>query len=102
MTIWTNSKMTTLFYSDQPATTGQPCSVKIDDTGIVVNYEASGVGQVQYKGPKNEDGHFELRAPEVQGLASLHMFPGSSILEGHWREEGIRGMWRIDLGEPTT
>jgi hypothetical protein len=40
------------------------------------------------------EGHFELRGENFDGHASLHMFPGSSVLEGSWAEEGERGMWR--------
>ena len=95
MTIWNASKMTTLFYSDEPAAEDYPCVVKIDDNEIVIEYEDDGI--VQYRGSNRGDGHFELHATGVEGKASLHMFPGSSIIEGSWIEDGYRGMWRIKL-----
>lgn len=95
MQIWRNSKMSTLYYSDWPASEDHPCVVKIDDNEILVEYENDGI--VQYKGRNTGTGHFELHAPKVKGKASLHMFPNSSLLEGSWIESGYRGMWRIKL-----
>lgn len=97
MTIWHNSRMTTLYYSDEPAKEDYPCVVKIDDNGILVEYEDEDGGIQQYKGQNNKNGHFELNAPDLHGHASLHMFPDSTILEGSWIEGGYRGMWRIEL-----
>lgn len=87
--------MTTLYYSDEPASEDFPCVVKIDDNQILIEYEDDGI--VQYCGSNSSDGHLELHAPEVEGKASLHRFPGSSIVEGSWVEGSYRGMWRIKL-----
>lgn len=94
MTIWKNSTMTTFYYSSNAEDI--PCIVKIDDKTILVEYEDEGV--VQYKGRNNNDGHFELTAPQANGRASLHQFPNGEVLEGYWSEDGNRGMWRISLG----
>lgn len=98
MAIWRNSKMTSLYYSEEAADEDYPCIVRVDDEGILVEYEDS-KGVKQYCGKNSGNGHFELHAPEVKGKASLHMFPGASILEGSWVEAGYRGMWRIELGD---
>lgn len=96
MPIWTNSKMSLLYYSEESGTEDYPCVVKIDESEILVEYDDDGIRQ--YRGKNRGDGHFELHAPDIQGKASLHMFPGSSILEGSWVEGSYRGMWRIKLG----
>jgi hypothetical protein len=95
MTIWGNSKMTTLYYSDDSAALDYPCVVKIDDKHVIVEYEDDGAKQ--YCGPNNGTDHFELKATDGDGHASLHRFPDSIILEGSWKEGGVRGMWKIKL-----
>lgn len=95
MTIWNNSKMCILFYSDESAKENFPCIVKINDDEILVEYKDDGL--VQYRGINNKNGHFELYSHEVNGNASLHMSPGELVLEGSWIENGLRGMWLIDL-----
>lgn len=94
MGIWKTSSMTILFYSKDPSE-NYPCEVKIDGNRILVEYDDDGV--VQYEGVSNGEGHFELNGSGFNGRASLHMFPGSLVLEGSWAEEGYRGMWKINL-----
>ena len=96
MTIWTQCKMSTLYYSDDDAAENYPCVVKITDDEILVEYDDEGL--VQYHGAHDGSGHFVLTAPSVQGRASLHRFPDADILEGAWVEGSHRGMWRIELG----
>lgn len=95
MAIFKNCKMSLLWYSAEASAEQEPCIVKIDDQEILVEYEDDGL--VQYKGKNNGDGHFELNSPDVEGHASLHMFPNSNVLEGSWVEGKRRGMWRIVL-----
>lgn len=94
MELYSDCTMTTLYHSNEPSE-DYPCVVKLEDDQILVEYEDDGL--VQYEGTRNGEGHFELRGIGFQGHASLHMFSGSSILEGSWVEEGYRGMWRITL-----
>ncbi len=61
----------------------------------IVEYEDDGAKQ--YCGPNNGTDHFELKATDGDGHASLHRFPDSIILEGSWKEGGVRGMWKIKL-----
>ena len=96
MTIWHNSKMTTLYYSDEPANEDCPCVVRVDERGILVEY-GEGEERRQYAGVSRGEGHYELEAVGFTGKACLHTFVGSVILEGSWIEEGYRGMWRIRL-----
>lgn len=96
MPIWQNSKMTSIYYTTEPASEDYPCVVRIDDQGILVEYQDNGEIR-QYRGPDRGNGHFELEAIDINGRASLHMFPGSVILEGSWIEASYRGMWRIKL-----
>lgn len=95
MTIWNNSKMTTLYYSDDAASQNFPCIVKMTDDEILVEYDDDGL--VQYRGVNDGSGHFVLTAREVDGRASLHRFPESEILEGSWVEGAVLGMWRVHL-----
>lgn len=95
MPIWKNSKMTTLYYSADPASVDCPCVVKIDDNEILIEYEDDGIRQ--YRGRNDGTGHFVLYAPDIDGKGSLHMFPEAIILRGSWTEGGERGMWSIQL-----
>lgn len=95
MTIWKNSKMTTLYYSNQSASLDYPCVVKIDEKEILIEYEDEGIKQ--YHGLNDGTGHFILHAPDINGKGSLHMFPGATLLQGSWIEAGERGMWSIKL-----
>jgi hypothetical protein len=87
------------FHFGKEAAESQTCEVRIMDDGeIVVSYETDG-DFVVYKGEEQGQGHYLLESEEPQGRASLHRFPGSLILEGYWEEDGMKGMWRIELGE---
>jgi len=97
MTIWHNSKMTSLYFNDDEASENYDCVVKIEDGLILVEYELEEGGIAQYEGEEIGAGHFTLEYPEYSGKASLHMFPDSVILEGSWVEGGARGMWKIHL-----
>jgi hypothetical protein len=96
LNIWNHCTADTVFYSKDEAWTDYPCTVKLTDEEIIVEYEEDDQ-IVQYRGRNNGDGHFELTSKEVGGRASLHMFHSSRILEGSWRESGERGMWIIRL-----
>lgn len=93
--LWENSKMTTLYYDTTAASESYPCVVRISDSEILVEYDDEGV--VQYRGGNDGTGHFELRADAINGRATLHRFADARRLEGSWIEEGVRGMWRIEL-----
>ena len=51
-----------------------------------------------YTGNEKGEGHYQLHCAENNGKATLHRFAESTILEGSWRESGVHGMWRIELG----
>ncbi|MFP3756244.1 hypothetical protein SB751_20320 [Cupriavidus sp. SIMBA_020] len=74
------------------------CLIKLDAKNIALEYEDE-YGQVVYTGQAEHPGHYVLRCPDRKGLATLHRMPGSSILEGFWREGDATGMWRIHLPE---
>lgn len=42
-----------------------------------------------------------LNAPEVQGVATLHRFADSVILEGFRRTDAEQGFWRLHLPHDT-
>lgn len=87
------------FHFGKEAAESHPCEVRIMDDGeIVVSYETDS-DFVLYKGEEQGAGHYLLECEEPQGRASLHRFPDSLILEGYWEEDGLKGMWRIELGE---
>ncbi len=96
MTIYDKSTMSTLYFSKDEAEEHWACTVKIADGEILVEYDEEGL--VQYKGKSFGEGHFRLALQsEGTGTATLHMFPDDDVLEGYWLEDGVRGMWRIDL-----
>lgn len=92
--IWNNSRMQVLYFNETEADESWPCVVRISETEIVVEYQDEST--VIYKGANDGTGHFTL-ACDDGSKATLHMFPGSDTLEGSWRENGDRGMWRIKL-----
>jgi hypothetical protein len=95
MQTWQHCRADFLYYDDI-AETGIECQVRTNRDEIVVSYNDD--GPVVYKGIKKGKGHFELKAPKINGRASLHMFENSKFLEGFWDEDGYKGMWRIWLG----
>ncbi|MDE2252908.1 MAG: hypothetical protein KGL42_01345 [Betaproteobacteria bacterium] len=60
MTIWNNSKMSTVYYADDSASESDPCVIKITDREILVEYDDDGL--VQYRGTNGGSGHFMLSA----------------------------------------
>lgn len=86
--------MVILYYSGNPSHE-VPCVVRIEGDQILVEYNNGGL--YQYNGVAKGEGHFELKAVGFDGRGTLHRFLNSSILEGGWIEEGIKGMWRIQL-----
>ncbi len=77
--------------------------VKIDDQQILVEYSEEEEGRdilKQYCGANDGTGHLTLDMNHngISGRATLHMFPGSTLLVGNWVEGSIRGMWSILLG----
>ncbi|MBS0198937.1 MAG: hypothetical protein JSR70_00640 [Proteobacteria bacterium] len=85
----------TIYYGSKHLAEAWDCIVKMTPEEILVEYQDNGL--VQYIGNNDGSGHVSLVATGVDGKATLHMFPGSEILEGTWVEDGERGMWRIEL-----
>lgn len=98
-TVYNNATFWTCYFG-QDAAERMPCEVKIngDNGEIAVSYESED-GYTVYAGNELGSGHYQLSSKEVNGRASLHAFPGGTILEGYWEEGGYKGMWRIELGE---
>ena len=97
MSIWKDCKASILYFSKDAAAENEPCTVKITQEAILVEYIDEDDGLIQYKGKNNGDGHFQLVSEKVRGRATLHRFAESTLLEGSWVEDGERGMWKIDL-----
>jgi hypothetical protein len=95
-----NARMDSFYEACDPDL-GEPCSVRIDDVHIRVEYEMDGT-RTAYEGRAIVPGQYRLESPEVKGHATLHQVPGSYCLEGSWAEGVERGMWRIELHEPVT
>jgi hypothetical protein len=91
---WPNSKFDSLWYSGD-ILRDLPCRVRIGDGHIEVTYEDDGL--VSYSGTEVGAGHFNLKRMDVAGEATLHMFPGTRIMDGYWVEGPSSGMWRISL-----
>lgn len=94
-----NSMYDSLYYDKTPAETKCACTVRIGDGLIELSYDDDDGGIVRYIGTEEGQGHFHLKAPEVNGKATLHSFDGSEVLEGFWVENGERGMWRVTLNK---
>jgi hypothetical protein len=75
-----------------------PCTVRIDDEMLVLEYMHNNNELCTYRGHSVGVGHFRLKADGFRGDATLHRFAASTILEGFWIEEAQQGMWRIRLG----
>jgi hypothetical protein len=101
MTVY-QARMDTIYYSDDPASEGAPCELRIDGDEIVVS-TGTGADTVVYEGRQLSEGHFHLRSSDPEGTATLHCFEKSRIFEGYWAEkdgpdyEGGRGFWRITI-----
>ena len=63
MTIWHNSKMTTLYFNNDEASENYDCVVKIEDGCILVEYEQEEGELAQYEGQEIGAGHFSLEYP---------------------------------------
>ena len=91
-----------LYFEEVPAVHDIACKVEISSTRCVLKYdEVDDIDPrpkfVEWSGHAVAPGHYELRTANG-GHASLHrMSAESRFLEGFWKEEGLRGMWRIDL-----
>lgn len=97
MQIWKNCTTDVLFYDETPAfINDEGYIVRLSDEKLEIAYDGA-EGAVCYQGKNNGNGHFELKAPEINGQASVHCFPKSNVMEGYWQEGGERGMWRIHL-----
>lgn len=97
MPFYPNARITVLFYAAVEADVDVPVKVRVDNGQILVEYLQNGCF-VQYTGQEVGAGHYKLTCRQLDGQASLHSFPSSSILEGYWKESGSKGMWRIVLG----
>ncbi len=84
------------YYAGKEADTDWPCEVRIDEEMIVLKYEGEH-GRITYRGHSVGAGHYRLQADGFNGKGTLHRFPGALVLEGHWAEEGNRGMWQIEF-----
>lgn len=73
-----------------------PCSVRIDDDIVVIEY-LDDQEPLVYRGNSSRDGHYRLKKDSGRGDATLHRFPTGKILEGFWVEDAQQGMWRIRL-----
>lgn len=98
MTLYTKAAMKICYFSDE-VSESLDCQVRIESDGeIAISYETDGQ-HIVYKGRAKGDGHYLLSCENVEGRATLHGFSDSRILEGYWEENGLKGMWRIELGE---
>ncbi len=97
MMIWNRCTADIIFYDERRAATNEEgYIVRLSDQTIEVAYDDD-EGAVCYRGKNNGNGHYELRAPERHGEASLHAIQDGHIMEGYWKEGESRGMWRIRL-----
>jgi hypothetical protein len=98
-TRFSNARIDTL-YEGCSADLQDPCLICFDDNTIQLSYDFDGVSAV-YSGSYLAPGHYRLKSADGKGLATLHHLPGSRQMVGSWTESGERGVWRIDLNEPT-
>jgi hypothetical protein len=105
MDIYTFAELT-IYYTNRGSDDGVRCRVQIsEDHCTVVFDQVEGtdkqVSVATWSG-KGVNGHYELSG-EVSGRnkakcrATLHRFPGATVLDGFWQENALTGMWRIKL-----
>lgn len=101
MTIYRGARAWT-YFGDTRVADSYDCEVRFgqDDGSIAVSYESDS-GRCLWLGSENGDGHYVLGCEELRGRASLHRFGDGLVLTGYWEESGERGMWRIELEEPS-
>jgi hypothetical protein len=75
------------------------CQVLIEENRIVIEYFEDG-RNLRWEGRQVGEGHFRLRRDSLES-ATLHQFSKQDWLEGHWRETGEAGYWRVHLGDAT-
>lgn len=97
MTRWSKSECQTFYENAREAVTEQ-CEVLIIGGVITVDARHFG-GNWIYKGHEVGTGHFSLGSETHHGTGTLHHDDAEDVLEGWWDEEGLRGMWRITLGQ---
>jgi hypothetical protein len=97
-TLYPTARMDT-YYNGSGADLNDPCAVRLTHERIYLEYVLDGE-RVVYEGRALSRGHYELTCEEWEGRATLHRIPGSVFLEGSWVEQGVHGMWRIQLGTP--
>ena len=96
--LYKNSKMDVIYYDAEPASFGTTCQVRLDEHEILIDYIPDGeTERVLYKGEEKGKGHYHLHGHGFKGDASLHCFDDSKKLEGCWIEDGVKGMWVIEL-----
>ncbi len=80
------------------------CDIRIEGKKLVLSYFNR--EHVIWEGTEEVPGHYVLKAKgeNVEGDATLHRFPKSTILEGYWTMNfgvgSIEGMWRVTLKNP--
>jgi len=100
MTIYRGARAWT-YFSDTRVADSYDIEVRFGQDGsIAVSYEGED-GRCLWLGSESGDGHYVLECEERRGRANLHRFGDGLILDGYWEESGERGMWRIELGEPS-
>ena len=91
--------------ADGSVETKVPCFVDLSSPSIRVAYDIEGIGY-SYSGQDQGFEHYKLTYNNGPGNATLHRFirtddrgatEVSQVLEGHWVEGGLRGMWRVQL-----
>jgi|SRR5690606_9129037 len=99
---WNNCVMRRLFQSgdapaDEPA--HRLCTVQIAMGRIKVRFKdpKCAGGWAVLEGNEAGAGHYQLRARNFYGTATLHHSPGENKLEGGWMAAGLRAMWTIEL-----
>ncbi len=96
MALWKNCTADIYYHDDAPELKDPGYQVRIDGDEMVISYKGDR-GWVNYQGKDLGGGHYELRAPDVDGRALMRRAPDAEIIEGCWQENGWSGMWRVRL-----
>jgi hypothetical protein len=74
MSVFSNSKMDSVYYDDMPAYEGEDCEVKIDEDEIVVSYKDKR-RRVIYKGKEKGQGHYNIGVSRKTGKSKSSQIP---------------------------
>lgn len=96
--IYKNCKLS-IYHQDRPADLEIHCIVVVEGDELELKYDQEDGSFWSWKGSDQGCGHYLVYANSGRrGRAVLHHLRSTSYLNGYWAENGLKGMWRVELG----